>query len=375
MILNIPKSPELYRVSITRNLKNRLKIEKHSDPEYLHIMAFRLNRDRNEQWLTFRSHRQCPQIIPRNPIYCFLMTVGLVLILIIAMSLSFPTIDSDNKTYRPHDPRSDAISGDAFSPGLCFKCTHSVDPTFIAPQQCHLLDTLKTAELVNHTSLPVDGEQKGCPIETDDDLYPFISRMMESEETVFEQLAHFDAPELMVTDPPRWYNLTKSLQDEFTMNGRAPGPSPEAVAKGWGYWNQVQNGGKSHWQTSFQWPEERINEYIARVMAGDFAANKNPYGGTPGFQLWTLLSSGRFGETASMAEALVIGSQSPWLEAILLAKGMKHGVLNRKSLWFFVLFWTQFVVFHSDHGGVRHHQCHSSSNGVGASFHHQQGGR
>lgn len=227
-----------------------------------------------------------------------------------------------------NDPNSD----DTFSPGLCFKCTHSVEPTFVAPQQCHLLDTLKTVELVNHTSLPVDGEQKGCPIETDDDLYSFISRMMESKETVFEQLAHFDAPELMVTDPPKWNDLSKSLQDEFSMDGRA------FVHPHW--IRSLQNGGKTHWLTHFQWTEQVVNEKIGRVKKGDFSDNKL-YGPEPGSQLSTLLSSGRFDDIMSGGQALVIGSQSPWLEAILLAKGMKHGVY----LFFSFLLFLPFTLF------------------------------
>ena len=290
--------------------------------------------------------------LPRNPINCIMVLIGVIVVPVIMML-----------TWPDHPVESNGVD-DGFVPGLCFTCSHSSEAISNEPRRCHLLDTLETAELMNHTTLTVDGQSKGCPIEAGDELYPFVARMMESDETIFEQMAPFDAPELMVTIPPKWDNISESLQNEYSMNGLI-------VVENAYVGHQVQNGGKTHELTQFQWTEQLIEEYVARVKRNDFSDNKL-YGPEPGSQLSTLLSSERFDEIMAGGEALVIGSQSPWLEAILLSKGMKHGLFSSFSL---TVCFESDLKLHSDHGGVWHYQRHSFSDGMGASIGVQQGGR
>lgn len=100
--------------------------------------------------------------------------------------------------------------------------------------------------------------------------------------------------------PPNWEELSKDMQDKYSMHGK--------IEIGQWYFAQEYNGGQG-----YTWPAAYVNASMERpIVCGQYhtdccAAALNKY---------TKEVNGKMG--------MVVGSESPWAEAALLSTGAKH---------------------------------------------------
>eukprot|EP01084_Bolivina_argentea_P164965 286707_1 len=172
---------------------------------------------------------------------------------------------------------------------------------------------------------------KQCPINYTDALYQYISPIIESTSTIFHQISSIENGEEIIynsnsTTPPKWIELPTKLQNAYTFNNSIP-------MLDWYIDNDIQN---ANTQYKLNWSKRRINAAIRRFKKTGkiIAAYHCPYGPKPANDFYHLLTDSKYSQFIKDSNSIVIGSQFPWLEILLLASGVstvttaEYGTIN-----------------------------------------------
>ena len=87
-------------------------------------------------------------------------------------------------------------------------------------------------------------------------------------------------------------------------------------------WIEVSSEGNYAWYRNNQWTKQAIDTKKNGVIKKDWNVVEGPYGPSETEVLYETLNL--FKNKVIGKKALVIGSETPWVEAILLAVGAKH---------------------------------------------------
>eukprot|EP01084_Bolivina_argentea_P164964 286702_1 len=158
---------------------------------------------------------------------------------------------------------------------------------------------------------------KQCPINSTDSLYPYISSMIESTSSIFHEISLIESGEKIIynstpNSPPKWNDLPIELQNEYTFNNSIP-------FKDWFFSDNIQNANTKY---KLKWTENGIN-----IQIGKFLKTGNihgTYGPQPAKAFYELLTDNKYHSFIEDSNSIVIGSQNPWLEVLLLASGVSN---------------------------------------------------
>eukprot|EP01084_Bolivina_argentea_P164963 286701_1 len=202
----------------------------------------------------------------------------------------------------------------------CKSSHYSHDYSFNFCRKQYVISSTNHSILSEAIKLMNDSDYiKQCPIQKSDPLYPYVSQIIKSESSIFQQVSMIENRQIIIYNktnniPPKWEELPVALQNEYTFHNTT-------LFKHW-YLNNVQNENKN-WK--LVWTKQDINNQIITVQNGSISQlPRLPYGAKPAQQFYNFLTSAKYANRIMNANVIVIGSQQPWLEVSLLAAGVSH---------------------------------------------------
>ena len=194
----------------------------------------------------------------------------------------------------------------------CVSCATYKLPT----KKCEFIDPIKNSNM-QHTWIYAPELMISNDILChQNSKYPFKYNINYNfNETIFETINNMEQKWLEKYKPPEWDKLTKSTQNGFSLNG-----SIYVKSK---HFNEMQNDNNF----VMEWRKEDIDRYVNLVKYNDsWDINEDifTYGSDISKRIRNNFLNDKWYDQLINSSVVVIGSQYPWIEVLLLSIGVRN---------------------------------------------------